>query len=327
VTLAIGVDVGGTKVLAAAVDTTDPTTILVSHRVPTPTRGPEIAAALVDAARHVLDEVAAKGLGPVAGVGVGLPGLVDLDGMLRAAPNLHGGVGAPIRGPLSDALGLPVVVDNDANCAAWAEVVAGAGRGASHVLLVTLGTGIGGGFVIDGRLHHGAHGFAGEPGHMVVDRAGPLCPCGRHGCWERYASGNGLGRLAREAAARGDAPGLAALAGGDAEAIRGEHVAAAARDADAGALAVFEEFGGWVGLGVANLVNLLDPDLVLVGGGLADVADLFLEHARAAFAGEVMGAADRVPARLEVATLGSDAGAIGAALLAVPAPLPPFAAR
>ena len=150
-------------------------------------------AALIDASRHVLDEVEAKGLGAVAAVGVGLPGLVDLDGTLRAAPNLHGGVGAAIRGPLADALGFPVVVDNDANCAAWAEVVAGAGRGEGHVVLVTLGTGIGGGIVVDGRLQHGAHGFAGEPGHMVVDPDGPLCPCGRHGCWERYASGNGLG--------------------------------------------------------------------------------------------------------------------------------------
>lgn len=326
-TLAIGIDVGGTKVLAAAVDTTDPTNILVSHRVPTPERGPEIVAALLAAAEHVLHEVANKGLGPVAGVGVGLPGLVDLDGTLRAAPNLHGGVGAPIRGPLSDSIGLPVVVDNDANCAAWAEVVAGAGRGAGQVLLVTLGTGIGGGFVVDGRLHHGAHGFAGEPGHMVVDPAGPRCPCGRYGCWERFASGHGLARMAREAAARGDAPGLAERAGGAIDAIQGEHVAAAARNGEAGALAVFEELGRWLALGVANLVNLLDPELVLVGGGLADVSDLFLDHARAEMAGEVMGSADRTPTRLEVATLGSDAGAIGAALLAVPSPLPPFATR
>jgi glucokinase len=327
VTLAIGIDVGGTKVLAAAIDTTDPTTILVSHRVPTPGRGPEIVAALVAAATHVLDEVAAKDLGPVAGVGVGLPGLVDLDGTLRAAPNLHGGVGAAIRGPLTDAIGLPVVVDNDANCAAWAEVVVGAGRGASDVLLVTLGTGIGGGFVVEGRLHHGAHGFAGEPGHMVVDPSGPLCPCGRHGCWERYASGSGLARLAQEAAVRGDVPGLVERAGGAVADIAGEHVAAAARAGEPGALAVFGELGGWLGLGVANLVNLLDPEVVLVGGGLADVHDLFLDHARAAFTDEVMGAADRPRARLEVATLGSDAGAIGAALLAVPPPLPPFAAR
>jgi glucokinase len=258
---------------------------------------------------------------------VGLPGLVDLDGTLRAAPNLHGGVGARVRGPVAEAVGLPVVVDNDANCAAWAEVVAGAGRGSSHVVLVTLGTGIGGGIVVDGRLQHGAHGFAGEPGHMVVDPTGPPCPCGRHGCWERYASGSALAWLARQAAARGDAPGVLALAGGAVDDIRGEHVATAGRLGDPAALAVFEELGRWLGLGVANLVNLLDPELVLVGGGLADVADLFLDHAREVVAGQVMGSADRVPALLEAASLGSAAGAIGAALLAVPTPLPPFARR
>ena len=190
--------------------------------MPTPERGADIVAAVVDAARLVLDEVEAGDLGPVAGVGVGLPGLVDLDGTLTGgAQPPRRGRATSIRGPLVDALGLPVVVDNDANCAAWAEVVAGAGEGAEHVVLVTLGTGIGGGIVIDGRLQHGAHGFAGEPGHMVVDPGGPLCPCGRHGCWERYASGNGLGWLAREAAVRGEAPRLVAMAGGDVERHQG----------------------------------------------------------------------------------------------------------
>ena len=162
--------------LAAAIDPTDPTVIVVSQRVPTPLGGPAIVEAITAAARQVLDDVDDKGLGPVAGVGVGLPGLIDLDGCLRSAPNLHGGVGASVRQPLADALELPVVVDNDANCAAWAEVVAGAGVGATEVLLVTLGTGIGGGLVVKGRLHHGAHGFAGEPGHMVVDPNGPPVP-------------------------------------------------------------------------------------------------------------------------------------------------------
>jgi len=325
VTLAIGVDVGGTKVLAAAIDPTDPTVIVVSQRVPTPLGGPAIVEAITAAARQVLDDVDDKGLGPVAGVGVGLPGLVDLDGCLRSAPNLHGGIGASVRQPLADALELPVVVDNDANCAAWAEVVAGAGVGATEVLLVTLGTGIGGGLVVKGRLHHGARGFAGEPGHMVVDPNGPLCPCGRRGCWERYASGSGLAWLARRAAARGDAPGLIERAGGEIGAIHGEHVAVAAADGEPGARAVFDEFGWWVGLGIANLVNVLDPELVLVGGGLADVGHLFVDQARAAFTAQVLGSADRTPTRVEVATLGSDAGAIGAALLAVPPPKPAFA--
>jgi glucokinase len=161
---------------------------------------------------------------------------------------------------------------------------------------------------------------------MVVDPAGPPCPCGRLGCWERYASGHGLARLARLAVDRGDAPRVLELAGAP-DRIAGEHVAAAAREGDPGALAVFEEFSRWLAAGIANLVALLDPELVLIGGGLADVSDLFLDHTRAEFATEVFGGAARTPTRLEIATLGSDAGVIGAALRVVPPPVPPFATR
>jgi glucokinase len=325
VTIAIGVDVGGTKVLAAAVDPADPSTLLVSHRVPTPS-GAAVIDAIADAARHVHEEVEAKGLGPVAGVGVGLPGLVDAEGVLRGAPHLAGIVGTSVRGRLADALVLPVMVDNDANCAAWAETLVGAGQGCSEVLLVTLGTGIGGGLVLGGRLHHGAHGFAAEPGHMVVDPAGPLCPCGRRGCWERFASGTGLARMGQEAARRGDSPVLAEHPGGIG-AIDGEDVVAAARSGDVGALGALHELADWLGLGLANLVDLLDPELVLIGGGLADVADLFLDRARAVFSAQVLGGAGRTPTRVEVATLGSEAGVIGAALRVVPPPVPPFATR
>jgi glucokinase len=286
--------------------------------VPTPA-GPAALDAIVAAARHVVDEVGAKRLGPVAGVGVGLPGLVGIDGVLRGAPHLQGLIGLQLRAPIAEALDLPVVLDNDATCAAWAEVVVGAGRGAADVLLVTLGTGIGGGLVVDGALYDGAHGFAGEPGHMVVDPAGPPCPCGRNGCWERYASGHGLARLARLAVDRGDAPGVLRRAG-DPDAIEGEHVVASARAGEPGAQAVIDEFSVWLAAGLANLVALLDPELVLVGGGLADVADLFLDRTRAAYDAEVFGGVARTPTRIEVATLGSDAGAIGAALRAVVPP-------
>jgi glucokinase len=211
---------------------------------------------------------------------------------------------------------MPVVVDNDANCAVWAEVVAGAGVGSRDVVLVTLGTGIGGGLVADGVLRHGIHGFAGEPGHMVVDPSGPRCPCGRNGCWERFASGSGLVWLARRAIDDGRAPGVLKVAGGDPEAVDGEVVAAAARAGDEGALVVFQEFSWWLATGIANLVSLLDPEVVLIGGGLADESDLYLERTRAEFATMVMGSRDRTRTRIEVATLGSTAGAIGAALLA-----------
>ena len=314
--IAVGVDVGGTKVLAVAIDTAAPDQILAECRAPTPSDVSDLVEVIAGVAQKVMAGLGDAGHGPAGAVGVGLAGIVDTDGVLRLAPNLSGARDLSLREPLVDVLGVEVTIDNDANCATWAEVLAGAGRGAGDALLVTLGTGIGGGLVIGGQLHHGAHGFAGEPGHMVVDPAGPVCPCGRRGCWERYASGSGLGRLGRRAAEDGTAAGLLARTRGDLDAIDGELVASAARDGDEGALAVMREFSGWLALGLANLVDLLDPALVLIGGGVADVADLFLDSTRDAFAEQVLGSAERTVTRIEVATLGSRAGAIGAALLA-----------
>src|SRR5207248_1383416 len=150
---------------------------------------------------------------------------------------------------------------NDATCATWGERQMGAARGRDDVAVVTLGTGIGGGFVLGGRLYRGANGFAGEVGHMIVDPKGPPCPCGRRGCWERFASGSGLARLAREAAESGRGHRLVELAGGDVEAVRGEHVTRAAAEGDAEAIQVFRDFGWWAALGIANLVNTLDPEV------------------------------------------------------------------
>ncbi len=323
--VAIGVDVGGTKVLAAAVDAADPATVLAERRVPTPAGGDGVVEAVAGAAQAVADELRAAGRGAPAGVGVGLPGLLDRVGTLHAAPNLPAAVGVPVGRLLGRALDVPVVVENDANCAAWAEVLAGAGRGAADAVLVTLGTGIGGGIVLGGQLLRGTHGFAGEPGHMVVDPSGPECPCGRRGCWERYASGSGLGWLGERAARDGRAPALLDLAAGDPGAVRGEHVTRAARGGDAGAGAVLEEFSWWLAAGLANLVDLLDPEVVLVGGGLAEEAELFLDRTRASLAEQVLGSAARRRTRLDVAILGPAAGAIGAALLSLEATSTPTA--
>jgi glucokinase len=183
-------------------------------------------------------------------------------------------------------------------------------------VLVTLGTGIGAGLVAGGRLYRGAHGFAGEPGHMVIDPNGPPCPCGRRGCWERFASGSGLGRLARDAAAAGRARRVVDLAGGDPEDVRGEHVTRAALDGDGEAIEVMREFAWWFAVGVANLVNILDPEVVIVGGGLAEAGDVFLEPAREAFARLVLAPDHRPLVPIRNAEFGPEAGAIGAALLA-----------
>jgi glucokinase len=237
--------------------------------------------------------------------------------MLRFSPNLPAAAGGDVATALSERLGgVPVHVDNDANCAALAEVTLGAARGAAEALIVTLGTGIGGGVVSGGRVVTGAFGFAGEVGHMVVDPAGPPCPCGRRGCWERYASGGGLGRLAREAAFAGRLHEAVALAGGDPELVRGEHVTRAARAGDPGALGVLDELGWWVALGLANLVAVLDPQVIVVGGGLAEVGELLLVPTRRAFAELVEGGRARPAIDVLPARFGERAGAVGAALMA-----------
>jgi glucokinase len=194
--------------------------------------------------------------------------------------------------------------------------VLGAGQRSSDLLLVTLGTGIGGGLVTGGQLVRGANRFAGEIGHMVVDVHGPPCPCGKRGCWERYASGSGLGRLGREAAEAGHSRRIVELAGGDPVAVRGEHVTTAATEGDEGALAVVDRFAWWVGLGLANLANIFDPECIVLGGGLAGSGRLFLKPVRAAFTELVEAAEYRPDIRIVLAELGERAGAVGAALLA-----------
>jgi glucokinase len=205
---------------------------------------------------------------------------------------------------------------NDATCAAWAERTIGAAAGRDDVVLVTLGTGIGGGIVAGGRLLLGANGFAGEIGHMVVDPHGPRCPCGKRGCWERFGSGSGLGRLGREAAQAGQAHRVAELAGGDPEAVRGEHVTAAAAEGDEEAMAVMAQFGWWLALGLANLANVFDPQCFVVGGGLVAAGAVLFDPLKTAFADLVEAVQYRPPIDILPAELGERAGAIGAALLA-----------
>ena len=281
---------------------------------PTP-RGDHSLDALID----VLIELA-EAVGHEGSLGVGVPGLVTRDGVLRAAPNLDGVADFAVAELLSERSGADVHVDNDATCATVAEWLLGSGRGAQDMILVTLGTGIGGGAVAHGALVRGANGFAGEFGHMVVDPSGPLCPCGRRGCWERYASGSGLAMLARDAATGHRLRDVVRHAGGDAQAVRGEHVQAAAREGDPDALAVIDDFSRWVALGLANLTNALDPEMFVLGGGLAAGADLYLDPIRRWF-GELLYQPHLRPIpRIEFARWGPLAGAVGAALLPELAP-------
>jgi glucokinase len=304
---AVGLDIGGTKVLGLAVD---PTTgvVLDERREATP----DGAEALVE----LLGDVATALVPPgevLAAAGVGIAGLVDTQGVLRYSPNLPGIVDLDLAGRLGDRLGVTVVVDNDATSATVAEHRHGAGVGVDDLVYVALGTGIGGGLVLDGEVRRGAHGFGGEFGHMVVDPDGPVCACGRRGCWERFASGNALGELARERAGAGVAPGILALAGGRVDAVTGEHAVAAAATGDDAALAVLEAFGDAVALGISALVASLDPSMVVVGGGVVDAGDLVMDPIRAAVARRIMGGAHRPAVPVVPAAFGGRSAAIGAA--------------
>jgi glucokinase len=307
----IGLDVGGTKVLGVAIDPARPSEALAEHRVPTPPGGE----GLVDVLAEVLAAIEPQ-VGPPAAVGVGVPGLVDRDGVLRVGAHLRKIADLNLRAALSDRCGVPVAVDNDADCAAVAEHACGAAQGIDEAVVVTFGTGIGGGIITEGRLLLGVNGFAGEPGHMIVDPNGPPCPCGRRGCWEQFASGSGLARLARDAALGGRLTAVVELAGGDPEHVRGEHVTTMARKGDAEALAVLHELADWMTLGLGNLANILDPEVFVIGGGLVEAADLLLPRVIERFPHAVMFGAHRPEVQIVPATLGERAGAIGTALRA-----------
>lgn len=304
--LSIGLDIGGTKILALA---HDGTRILGTREVPTPRDAGRLADTLSELTASLVDEHR----GTLGGVGIGIPGFVGLDGVARQAPNLPAAIGLDLGDGLRNRFGVPVVVDNDANCAAWAAFRRDA-PDAAALVAVTLGTGIGGGIVLDGRLFRGAHGFAGEPGHMVVATGGWACPCGQLGCWEMYASGNGLGRLARAAVADGRGGSLAAAAG-EGGVVDGPLVGRLAGDGDPEALAVLDEYAGWVAVGLVALVNIVDPDVVVLGGGVAALGDALRVRVNSALGSYPTVRSGR-SLDVRLVSLGPEAGALGAALLA-----------
>ena len=300
---AVGIDVGGTKCLGVALDAEG--RVIQEHRVPTP-RGPdELVETLAAIAIH---------LGASESLGLAVPGLVDRDGVLLAAANLADVHDLPLRQLMQARTGLRVVVDNDNTVACLAEWRHGAGRGSDDMMLVGLGTGIGGGFVAGGQLQRGHNGFAGEIGHMIVMKDGIPCPCGQRGCWERYASGSSLGHHARQAAEGGRLGSVLADAGG-VGAIRGEHVTAAALAGDPEALAVIEVFAGWVAVGLVNITNVFDPGTIVLSGGVSAEPDLFLPPITSAFRASLYGGGSRPWPDVAFAELGPLAGGIGAALI------------
>jgi glucokinase len=312
----IGLDLGGTKCLGVAleVEPNGPLQVLAEHRVDTPSGSEEILSALVEVVLQLVEVTQAEEIS----LGIGVPGLITLEGVMRASPNLPGmyevnineEITARIRASAPDLHINRVYVDNDANCAALAEWAYGAGRGSRDLLLVTLGTGIGGGLVLGGAPYRGRHGFAGEFGHMVIEPAGIECPCGQRGCWERYGSGSGLAYL-------GQIAGLSRAHGSDTENhrdLRAEDVVEAARSGSQAALVVMNEFARWVALGLVNLANVIDPEIIIIGGGLASQEDLFMPEVRRLFSELLYEGTHRDHPVIIVAELDHRAGAIGAAV-------------
>ncbi len=306
----LGIDVGGTKVLAGAVDESgmvhEVVRLLTPHRSKAPAVVEDTIAEAVTILRTRYD---------VAAVGVGAAGFVDRSGeRVLFAPHLSWR-DEPLRKHLQERLGLPVLVDNDANATAWAELRFGAAQGRRDVLCITLGTGIGGALVVDGLVFRGANGLAGEFGHMQVVPGGRRCECGNRGCWEQYSSGNALVREARELVGTESplAARLRELVAGDADLITGAFVTQAAREGDRAAEEILRAVGTWLGTGLAGLVAGFDPELVVVGGGVSDAGDLLLEPAREALARNLTGRGHRPVPPVVAARLGASAGMIGAA--------------
>ena len=308
---AIGLDVGGTKIAAGVVSGQGE----MLERVAQPTPRSGTGEATLRLTLQLVGDLRRRHPG-VRAIGVGAAGMVDWpDGHVRWAPN-NSYRDVPLRAILAAETGLPAVVDNDANAAAWAEACLGAGVGHRDLLVLTVGTGIGAGLILDGRLYRGATGIGGEAGHIIVDPSGPRCGCGSAGCLEAMGSGSALGRAGRDAALR-DPDGMLAWLAGGADQVTGEAVFEAARVGNATARAIFGQTGYWLGIGIASLVTLLDIELVVIGGGLSATGELLLGPARSSFERFVFARGHRRLPPIVSARLGAEAGIVGAALLAL----------
>jgi glucokinase len=307
--LSVGVDVGGTKVAAAAVSGT--TVVETRERPTTLESGPLLVDEIERAAREVIESTS-----PPVAVGVGVPSQIDFaSGRVVDSVNIPL-EGVNLRAELSSRLGLPVFVDNDANCAALAEAYLAEDGPARYLVMYTMGTGVGGGVVIDGRVFRGATGLGAELGHTVIEADGPECPgnCPNRGCMEALCSGLALERDAtRLAHEKPDSPLGRILA--EQGKVSGRATVAAAREGDSDALELIEQLGTWLGVGISNAINMFEPEAVVIGGGLSAAGDLFMPRAiQEARSRALPAGVSKV--RIELARGGAAAGVIGAALLA-----------
>ena len=311
-TYTIGIDVGGTKVLGGVVDASG--NILLEARRETPHEGgTALTSTIADVARELMDAYS------VGSIGISAAGFVSSDRKtMLAAPNIAGWNGVDLDAELTALIGLPVVIENDANAAAWGEAAFGAGRGHDHLLIVTVGTGIGGGIVVNGNLYRGGFGTAAEIGHMRVVPEGHLCGCGARGCFEQYASGSALMRHAREAISATPelARNLLSLGDGTVYGLTGKHVTEAAHAGDAVALAAFNTTAQYLGAGIAALSVILDPTRIVIGGGVVDAGEILLEPTRQSLIRHMPFAGRHPYPDIVPAQLGNKAGLVGVANLA-----------
>ena len=311
----IGIDIGGTKTFGVAVNESGD--LLEERLLPTPQGAAELIGTTSSMYFELSERVAQSSPErfEVLGLGIGIAGLVDIDGKLRRAPNLVEVDGLDIGPILKSKLGVPVYVDNDVNCAALAELSDGVAASANNSLLVTLGTGIGGALIVDGRIHRGAFGMAGEPGHMIVDPRGLICACGKQGCWEAYASAAGLKNLAIDRAKNGRLQQINDKVQGDLNEIASEDITQAARRGDIQSVELIDDFAYWIALGLTNCAALLDPELIIIGGGLVAEWDLLGDRIRHSFDELLLASTQRNRIPIKPAENGKAAGAIGATLL------------
>jgi glucokinase len=313
--LSIGIDVGGTKVLGGVVDSQG--NILTTHREETPQSG---GSALTQTVIGVIQELLAQyPEKEIAAVGISAAGFVSSDRQtMLAAPNIAGWNGLNLRNEIMKENSLSIVIENDANAAAWGEAKYGAGRGEKDVMMLTIGTGIGGGLVNDGELYRGAFGVAGEFGHVRIVPNGIECGCGARGCFEQYASGSALKRHLREEIERSpeQAEKLLVRAGGKIENLKGDLIMAAARDGDALALGAFNTTGDWLGAGIASIAMVIDPACVVIGGGVAEAGEILMRPTRAAIEKYMPFNKKHPSPKVFAAQLGNDAGLVGVADLA-----------
>ncbi|MFH1227974.1 MAG: ROK family protein [Planctomycetota bacterium] len=295
--VALGIDIGGTNISAGLVD--EQGRILLKKSIPAQAHqgGPALLRRVVKLARSLINNQ------PILGIGAGMPGQIDpVKGMpLAPTPNIPGWERLPIKKALSG-LGLPVYIDNDANLAALGEQCFGSGKGIGNLLFLTLGTGIGGGIIIDGRIYHGSFFYAGEVGHITVQKDGVRCGCGNYGCLETVASGTGVVRRWRVASGREDSD------------ITAKKIFDLARRGHKLELEVVKETGWYLGVAIAGFINVLDPEMIIIGGKMSEAGEILMRQIRKNVKGRTMPSKAKCP-RIVRAKLGGDAGLIGGAAL------------